>query len=308
MATRKQFDVLGLGCAAVDDILYVERYPCADTKMHVLRRERHCGGLTATALVAAARLGAKCAFAGTLGFDDGSEFVLETFRRERVNIAHVVRRKGAGPVRSVIIVDERRGTRNIFADVNEVRGANANLPKRQIIASTRVLFIDYFGMAGNLRAARIARAAGIPIVSDLERTRVNGMKKLLALVDHPIFSRRAAEELTGERNPACAARKIWDGTRETVIVTCGEEGAWFISREQQRPKRISAFSVNAVDTTGCGDVFHGAYAAMLARGLEVEERIRFAAATAALKATQHGGQSGIPTRNAVEQFLRSRDR
>src|ERR1043165_5428249 len=119
MARRKQFDVLGLGCAAVDDILYVKQYPPADAKIHVLRRERHCGGLTATALVAAARLGAKCAFAGTLGYDEGSEFVLQTFRREGVNVEHVVRRKDAAPVLSVIVVDENRGTRNIFALIDD---------------------------------------------------------------------------------------------------------------------------------------------------------------------------------------------
>src|SRR5436853_4710899 len=111
MIRRKKFDVLGLGCAAVDDIVYVEHYPRADAKIHVLRRERHCGGLTATALVAAARLGAKCAFAGTLGFDEGSEFVLQTFRREGVDVRHAIQQKDAGPVRSVIIVDEKAGSR-----------------------------------------------------------------------------------------------------------------------------------------------------------------------------------------------------
>jgi sugar/nucleoside kinase (ribokinase family) len=305
MAARKQFDVLGLGCAAVDDILYVDRYPPADAKAHVMRRERHCGGLTATALVAAARLGAKAAFAGTLGFDEGSEFVLETFRRECVNMDHVVRRKAAGPVRSVIIVDEKRGTRNIFAYVDESRGADARLPARQVIESTRILFIDYFGMAGNLRAARIARAAGVPIVSDLERTRISGMKQLITLVNHPIFSHRAAEELTGEKNPGRAALKIWNETREVVIVTCGEGGVWFVSSEKHQPEHIPAFKIDAVDTTGCGDVFHGAYAAALARGLDVEQRIQFAAAAAAIKTTRHGGQCGIPTRKVVETFLRS---
>jgi len=300
----RRFDVLGLGCAAVDDILYVGQYPPADAKIHVRRRERHCGGLTATALVAAARAGAKCAFAGTLGFDEGSEFVLETFRRERVDVRHAIRRKNAGPVRSVIIVDEGAGTRNIFADVNAVRGAHPKQPPRAVIESSRVLFIDYFGMAGNLRAARIARRAGVAIVSDLERTTAPSIRSLVPLIDHPIFSRRAAEELTGESDPAAAAAKIWNDSRAVVIVTCGEEGLWFISHEHRTPRHVPAFPVNAVDTTGCGDVFHGAYAAALARGLPLEERIRFAAATAALKATQHGGQSGIPPRRAVETFLR----
>src|ERR1051325_7190097 len=287
MAARKQFDVLGLGCAAVDEILYVARYPGADAKVHVLRRERHCGGLTATALVAATRLGAKCAFAGTLGFDEGSEFVLETFRRETVNVRHSVRREDAGPVRSVIVVDQRWRTRNIFAYIDEARGADAKLPGPEVIESVRVLFIDYFGLAGNLRAARLARAAGVPIVSDLEHTQLPGMKRLIPLIDHPIFSQRAAEELSGETNPGRAAVKIWNDSRAVVVVTCGERGAWFVSRERRQPQHVPAFRVNAVDTTGCGDVFHGAYAAALAKGLPVEERIRFASPPARLTPTKH---------------------
>jgi sulfofructose kinase len=304
MAVRRQFDVLGLGCAAVDDILYVEQYPPADSKVHVLRRERHCGGLTATALVAAARLGAKCAYAGTTGVDEESDFVLETLRREGINVRHVVRQKNAGPVRSVIIVDEKARTRNIFADVNAVRGAHPTKPSRELIGSSRVLFIDYFGIVGNLRAAHIARRAGTAVVSDLERTQMLGMKELIGLIDHPIFSQRAAAELTGETDPAAAALKIWSDSRDTVIVTCGENGAWFVSREQPTPRHVKAFNVDAVDTTGCGDVFHGAYAAALARGLNVRERLRFASATAALKATKRGGQDGIPNRATVEAFLR----
>jgi sulfofructose kinase len=306
MQRRKRFDVIGLGCAAVDDILYVEAYPPADAKIHVQRRERHCGGLTATALVAAARLGAKCAFAGTLGMDDASEFVLETFRRERVNTDHVVRCKDAGPVLSTIVVDERRGTRNIFAYIADVRGADPAKPPREVIESSRVLFIDYFGMKGNLRAAKIARAAGVAIVSDLERTRLRGMSEIIALVDHPIFSQRAAQELSGERNAGRAAAKIFRAsTRSAVIVTCGEDGLWFVSEEHRAPKHVPAFQVKAKDTTGCGDVFHGAYAAALAFGLPLDERIRFASAAAALKATRHGGQDGIPSRAAVGKFLRA---
>jgi hypothetical protein len=146
----KRFDVLGLGCAAVDDILYVEQYPPADAKVHVLRRERHCGGLTATAIVAAARLGAKAAFAGTLGFDEGSEFVFETFRSEGVDVRHAVRSKAAAPVRSVIIVDEKRRTRNVFAYLEECVALillcqRATLSKRAVCCSSTILvFLEIF--------------------------------------------------------------------------------------------------------------------------------------------------------------------
>src|SRR5436305_4421490 len=118
MAAQPQYDVLGLGCVAVDDLLYVPAYPPADAKVQVRRRERQCGGLTATALVAAARLGSRCAFAGVLGVDDDdTHFVVETFRREGVDTTHLVRRPGARPIHSTIIVDEGRHTRTILFDL-----------------------------------------------------------------------------------------------------------------------------------------------------------------------------------------------
>src|SRR5690348_3708416 len=80
-----RWDILGIGCSAVDDLLYGEAYPTADTKVRVRRRERQCGGLTATALVAASRLGARCAFAGVLGDDENSRFVLDALSREGVD-------------------------------------------------------------------------------------------------------------------------------------------------------------------------------------------------------------------------------
>jgi sugar/nucleoside kinase (ribokinase family) len=86
-------------------------------------------------------------------------------------------------------------------------------------------------------------------------------------------------------------------------VTCGERGIWYTARNEA-VRHFPAFAIKAVDTTGCGDVFHGACAVVLAEGLAVEERIRFASAAAALKATRHGGQEAIPTRAVVERFLR----
>src|ERR1700675_968277 len=108
------FDVLGLGCTAVDDLLYVAAYPAVETKVRVRRRERQCGGLTATALVAAARLGSRCAFAGVLGDDEDSRFVLDAFERAGVDLTHVVHRSDARPIRSTIIIDEGQRTRTIL--------------------------------------------------------------------------------------------------------------------------------------------------------------------------------------------------
>ena len=155
-----------------------------------------------------------------------------------------------------------------------------------------------------IRAARIARAAGIPVVADLESSRFPRFAELLGLADHPILSAQFACEITGATSPAAAAANLWRKDRAAVVVTCGVEGCWFLDGANKRPEHFPAFRVKAIDTTGCGDVFHGAYAAALARGLPMIERIRLASATAAIKATRRGGQSGIPNLRAVERFLR----
>jgi sugar/nucleoside kinase (ribokinase family) len=299
------FDVLGLGCVAVDELLYVAEFPAADAKTQVLRRARQCGGLTATALVAAARLGARCAYAGVLGEDELSGFVLERFQREGIDISQVVHRAGARPAVSTIVVSEQNGSRNIFFDLTGSVGAAEDAPPEAIVQASRVLLVDHFGIAGMLRAARLARQAGIPVVADFERKELPRFSELLALVNHLVLSRGFATQLTGQRQAACAIKALESPERETVIITCGEEGSYY-SGARGPVVRQPAFSVKAVDTTGCGDVFHGAYAAALARGLSLPERVRFAAAAAALKATKPGGQEGIPDRATVESFLRER--
>jgi sugar/nucleoside kinase (ribokinase family) len=301
--SKGQLDVLGLGCTAVDELLYVAAYPPADAKARVLERERHCGGLTATALVAAARLGARCAYAGALGDDEHSRFVRESLAREGICVDHVVRRAEARPVRSVILVDERRKTRNIFYDTRDAMGADPKRPAGKWIQSSRVLLVDRYGVPGMIRAARLARAAGVAVVGDFENRDWPRFEELFALPDHLIVSAGFACQLTRARTPAEAAIRLWTRGRSAVVVTCGAEGCWFWNARLVEPAHFPAYRVTATDTTGCGDVFHGAYAAALARGLALEERIRVASATAALKATQRGGQSGIPTWSEVQAWL-----
>jgi len=302
----KRFDVLGLGCTAVDDILYVPAYPPADGKVEVRLRERHCGGLTATALVAAARLGARCAFAGTLGRDAESKFVLDVLDHEGINTRHVVTRDNAGPIHSVIVVDEKRRTRNIFYEAGNALGAHSRLPSKTVILSSHVLIVDRFGIPGMIRAARIAKAAGIPVVADFESRHLPRFAELLALSDHLIVSEAFARVLTGARTPAAAVAKLFSHARSVVVVTCGAKGCWFLDASMKKPEHLPAFRVPAIDTTGCGDVFHGAYAAALACGAELTVRLRFASAAAAIKGTKHGGQAGVPTQAAVNAFLRER--
>ena len=315
------FDVVGVGVAAVDDIVWVEAYPPADAKVRVTRRERHPGGLTATALVAAARLGARCAYAGVLGEDEDSLWVLEHLAAEGIETRYTTRLPGAGPVRSVIVVGTDRHTRNVFSDASRVvdlpdepgeaaaaRLAGHTTPAEleATLGAARVLLVDHVYPALAIRAARAMRHRGGAVVADLEKDVSPRLPELVDLVDHLVLSRPFATRLSGAVEPGRAAAALYRPGR-TVVVTCGVHGAWYAADETRGlPEHRPAFAVETVDTTGCGDVFHGAYAAALARRLSLAERLRFASAAAALKATRPGGQAGIPDLRAVGRFIEER--
>jgi len=298
-------DVLGIGCCAVDDVLYVDRYPSADSKMEVRQRERRCGGLTSIALMTAARLGASCQFAGALGNDDLSRYALAAMNEYGVDTSTVVVRPDARPVYSVIVVDRSTQSRTILYDPNNVYGADVVLPSAELIREARVLYIDHYGVPGMIRAARIAREAGIPVVADLEDDHSPGFDELLGLVDHLILSQDFALRITRQATPAGAAQKLWRNDRSAVIVTAGAEGCWYVDGPVP-PTHCPAFKLTVRDTTGCGDVFHGAYAAALAQHLALPERVCLASAAAALKAANVGGPAGIPPGDEVRRFLAAR--
>ena len=299
----KSYDVLGLGIGSIDDLTYVERFPPANTKVPALSRERQCGGLTMTALVAATRLGATCAYAGQLGRDANSREVLVAMKREHIDTSHVIFLPQARPVVSTIIVGQARGTRNIFPLHSPVEGAHASRPDAEVIRAAKVLFVDHIGIEGQTRAARITREAGHDVVGDIENPQVLEHRELFDLVNHLIMSEEFATLASGSADPIEAVQRLFSASQSLVAVTCGALGCWFQFDEACGVQHQPAFRVNVVDTTGCGDVFHGAYAAALAMGLPAPERIRFATAAAALKATRRGGQAGAPTRAQLDEFL-----
>lgn len=281
------FDVLGLGCTAVDDLVYIDSFPEPDSKRQVRRRARGFGGLTGTALVAAARAGVRAAFAGCLGPDEPSRLVAEHLASEGIDVSHAPRVPEGRVVHSTIVVGEATGSRNIFFQADGQLGAHDSLPAEEIIRGSAVLFIDHYGMAGNRRACRLARESGRAVVADFEGAPEPLFAEVLALVDHLILSEEFAGSLAGVSDPATAAVKLGRGRTGVTVVTCGAQGCWSARAGTgmgEAARHHPAFRVQAANTTGCGDVFHGAYAAALARGLDLETRLRYAAAAAALKA------------------------
>jgi sulfofructose kinase len=299
---EKHWDILGFGAIAVDDIFYVNHYPLIDEKVPIIRKQRQGGGNTATALVAVSRLGSSAAYCGVLGDDELSVYSLIELEREGVDVTPTFRRTGAKPFAAIVIVDTTHGKRSILFSNEGVTEPSPEDVTNDLISACKVLFVDHQATNIGLHAARLAKNNHIPIVGDFEGTIYPRLLEVIALTDHLIIGEDFASQVTGKGSAIEAVRLLSNPDRACCVVTAGEKGCWY-SEYGGEVEFYPAFKVNAVDTTGCGDVFHGAYAVAISRGESVTRAIKVATAAAGLKATQPGGRSGIPNFQAVEEML-----
>jgi sulfofructose kinase len=298
-----RWDVLGLGAVAVDDLVYVDEYPALDSKAPVQAFRREGGGLAGTALVAATRLGARAAYCGMLGDEELSRFTLAELEREGVDCSPVRSHPDARPFHSVIIVKRPTGQRSILFGGMGVMQVPAEHITDALISDCRVLFVDWTVVESGIQAAELAHRHAIPVVADIEPNTHPHLDELVRQADHLIVGVEMAGQLTHETDPARAVLVLASDGRACSVVTDGKRGCWYAERGGP-VEHVPALDVEVVDTTGCGDVFHGAYAACLARGESTAQAMRVATIAAGIKATRHGGRAGIPDRAAVDQILR----
>lgn len=299
----RPFDVVGLGANACDHLVQVPHHPAAGEKVRFRAYHREGGGQTATALVAMQRLGLRTRYIGGVGDDGEGDEVLAGLDREEVDLSAVRVRPGGLTQRALILVDAETGERTIVwgRSAGMVVTAAEIVPAQ--IEAGRILHTDAQDPRAAARAARIARAAGMPVVTDLEPVRP-GLEVLLPEVDFLICSAEFPERATGRADLGEALRLLHERTRGgTVMATLGDCGValW----RNGGVERFPAYHVAAVDTTGAGDVFHGGFAVAMVMGLDLVAAIDFAQALAALKCLRPGGRGGLPRdREAVFAFQR----
>jgi sugar/nucleoside kinase (ribokinase family) len=283
--------VLGIGTLAVDEILTLEAFPAQDGKTRVLARERRSGGLVGTALVAAARLGASCAYAGTLGTDADSDFLRLALSAEGIDTACSVTDAAARPFHGTVLVVRGSGSRTILSERGESGAAALDAPP-----AAAVILVDHHTPERALAAIERLQQEGAQVVADLERATPQA-PRIEALADHLIVPLAYARSRSGHHDPRQALAALWRTGRRLVAATDGADGAWALA--DGGPIRQPAFPVAARHTTGCGDVFHGAYAAGLSRRLLLADCLRQASAAAAL----HAVQGAPPDRESLAGLL-----
>jgi sulfofructose kinase len=297
--------VVGIGQCSWDYLALVDRFPPEDTKKEVLRWEEQGGGPVATALVALRRLGMSTRFHGVVGEDPAGERIQESLKAEGVDAGGLLLRPGATSQTAFIVAEQATGRRTIYWR----RPSGAPLGAKELgpafLKGARFLHLDGLMAEASLHAAREARRRSIPAMLDAGRLR-EGMLDVAREVPFVVASEEFARDLGmragGEEEFLRRAEGMFPGT---FTVTLGARGS-LTRTPVGRVFHVPAFEVEAVDTTGAGDVFHGGYIYGLLRGWELLRTVRFAAALAALACRRPGGRAGIPGLTEVEGFLSRR--
>jgi ribokinase len=288
-------DVYGLGQCSLDVIARIPAWPHPDSKCEFRDMVIQGGGPVATALAALSRWGLACHFAGVTGDDDFGGRIAAFLRDEGVDASGLVPRPGHRSQYAFIAV-EPGGRRTIFWQRPTGMALGPSELRLEILRACRVLHTDGLFPEASLAAASEARAAGVLVSVDAGTLR-EGMLELARTSDCFVASETFARALTGGDDPLGACRMILERGAPIAGVTLGARGyaAMFGGRTIVKP----ACAVAAVDTTGCGDVFHAGLAYGLVRGWEPERCFDLAAWAAAQVATRMGGRAGIPSRQAL---------
>ncbi len=304
--TQLVYDVLGVGISAVDDILTVESYPQSGAKVAVQSSARHGGGLACTAIAAAAVLGGKTAFVARFGTDDLSDYIRSNLLQRGVDVSHIISDTLSQPYHSRIIIDRTTGERTIFYDLSRYKPVRAADVSAELLASARVLLVDFLNAPGPLELILKARRANVPVVLDIEGQSAESAS-VLEHVDHLVVPEEFARWASGRQDLQAACAALARIPRAATVVTAGAAGCWWTDSPQRPPMHFPAFAVKAVNTNGCGDTFHGAYALAIAKSFSIMEAVCFASASAAIKAAgSGGGWEALPSAVQVAQLLRQR--
>jgi ribokinase len=289
----------GIGYCGLDYLCRVPRVPL-DDKVELAESLIQGGGPCATALVAAARLGADTAFCGTVGDDERGAQILRGLAENGVDTSGVrTRRNAVSPV-SFCWIDAKTRGRSIAWSRGTARPLGPREIDRARLMRSDVLHLDGHQTRAALAAAAIARAHGVTVSIDAG-TLVPEIDDLLARCDLIIASENFVARYTGEPSPRNALKRLFAGPCRFAAVTLGKKGS--LGFDGKRFFRCPPFDVKVVDTTGAGDVYHGAFVFAYAQGRAWPECMRFATVVAALKCTAFGGRTGIPDLKTTERHL-----
>jgi sulfofructose kinase len=305
MGTRKSHPgialVVGVGINALDKVIRLPQFPAPDSKVEPLSVEDMLGGQVASAMVACRRWGLAARYVGKVGDDDAGKLQIAEMKRAGVDARWIVA-KGCRSQFSFILVDQSSGDRTVLWNRDPKIALRPKDLKRSWMRGARALLVDGHDTQAASLAARWAREDGIPVVGDFDN-RYPGVEVLLECVDYPVTSKDFPERLTGESDLLKSLPMIH--ARFHCRLTAATLGRWgVLAWDGARFVHCPAFRIHTVDTTGAGDIFHGAFLFALVRGWPLEEILEFSCAAAALNCEAVGARGGIANIRRIELLRR----
>ncbi len=300
----QSFDIVGIGMSMIDLLKVVEEFPEGEGVTEVIESRLQGGGPVPTALVMAAQLGARTAIVDRIGRDWRGDLVVHEYRAAGVDTDHLVLEPGRTTTFGAVLVRQRDGARHVVFSPGDFTPLAVDELPLELIRSARVLHLNGRHWPACLDAALAIRGAGGEVSFDGGAGRYDDrFRELLPLVDIHIAARDFAEKLAGSDDTGeQLATMVGLGAR-IAGVTEGPGGSWFAT-DTGEVFHQPAFPVDpVVDTTGCGDVFHGAFLFAHVRGWNLKECATFASAAAAINATALGGRGHLATLEEIRQMI-----
>lgn len=294
--------IVGIGACVFDTLYSVPTYPAEDTKMRAVSSKCAGGGPVATGLCAASKLGEDTAYIGVLSDDSGGAFLKKDFERYGVDTSLVEVKSGYRSFASVLWLCADSATRTCVFDKGDLPALSLSEAQRAAIQRASLLMVDGNELEAAVEAATLARASGVRVLYDCGGLYA-GVERLLALTDIMIPSEEFAMGHTGCDNAEDAARALYDKyAPEVVVITQGKRGG--IRYDGRTVEHYPIYPAEVVDSNGSGDVFHGAFAAGLLKGYEIDKCCHFASAVSAIKCTGVGARESVPTFDRVKQYMK----
>ena len=294
--------VVGIGSALFDILMTADCFPKEDTKLQGRDTKIQCGGPCATALVAMCKLGVQSEYMGTLGDDMYGSFILGEFRKYGVACDRVRRVQNTQSFHSFVLLNLSNTSRTCIWSKGTVPAPQSSDIDLETLKNAKYLHLDGHQLDTAIFAAQKAHEYGVKVSHDAGGT-YPGIERLLPYDDVLIPSEEFSLKITQSADAREAAKKLDAQYHpETLIITQGSRGGfiWQDGRELRYP----VYPVQAVDSNGAGDTFHGAFVAARIRGMDVYDAACFASATSALKCTRFGAQQGIPHFDEVLAFMK----
>ncbi len=292
--------MVGVGLNATDRLILVPHYPACGGKVRYREELVSTGGETATALAACAALGLRAAYLGAVGDDEGGRIQIESLRRSGINVDHLLHRRDCPNQSACIVIDQSSGERTVFARRPDALRIDPSEVPPALIASASLLHLDAHDTEAAAFASSLARRHGIPVTMDVD-TVYPGLDTVLANTDFLMASSEFPAAWTGLPDPFDALEAIHrEFGMKVAGMTMGGEGALALC--DGRFVHARGYVVECLDTTGAGDVFHGAFCYAVLQGWPLRDALEFANAMAALNCTAYGARGGIRGLDEVAAF------